>query len=124
MTRPRVLLADDNAAVVRAVSRLLAPWCTIVGWVADGPALFDAVRELEPEVVLLDFSLAGEQSGLDICRGLKAMAPQVAIVAFTGLGDPDLPRAAQEAGAAAFVWKLRAPDELWPAIQTALGARR
>ena len=37
-SRPRVLLADDYPDIVKAVSRLLAQDCEIVGSVADGSA--------------------------------------------------------------------------------------
>jgi CheY-like chemotaxis protein len=119
--RPRVLLADDDEGLVRAIRRLLSPWCDVVGSAADGPALFEAVSNLAPEVVLLDFSLPGELSGLELCRRLKASTPSVHIVAFTGAADPELPKEARKAGASAFVWKLRAPDELWPTIESLVG---
>ena len=121
--RPRVLLAEDDADVFRAVSRLLSPSCDIVGRAPDTPALLDAVLKLAPEVVVLDFSLPGGLTGIEVCRRLKATAPEVRIVAFTGSDDPDLPLAAQEAGASAFVWKLRAADELEPTIVSVLAAR-
>ena len=120
--RPRVLLADDDAMVSRAISRLLSPSCEVVGIAPDSPALFDAVRTLRPEVVLLDLSLPGGVTGLDACRHLKAMAPEVKVVVFTGADDPDLRQLAIEAGASAFVWKLRAADELVPTIYAVLGA--
>jgi CheY-like chemotaxis protein len=112
-----VLLADDNADLVRAITRLLSPRCDILGCAPDASSLLDAVAELAPDVVLLDFSLPGELSGLQLCRHLKATAPEVHVVAFTGSADPQLPRAAREAGASAFVWKLQASDELWPTIE-------
>ena len=122
--RPRVLLADDDAKVSRAVSRLLSPWCDIVGCAPDRPALFDAGLELGPQVVLLDFSLPGGLTGIEVCRRLKTLAPDVHVIAFTGSSDPELRDRAQEAGASAFVWKLRAPDDLLPAINAVIASLR
>jgi DNA-binding NarL/FixJ family response regulator len=119
-----VLLADDDAGVSRAISRLLAPWCEMVGCAPDSPALFDAVLALEPEVVLLDFSLPGGLTGIEVCRRLKTTAPEVRVVALTASDDPELPQAAREAGASAFVWKLHAADHLWPTIEAVLASRR
>ena len=45
--RPRVLIADDHPEVMKAVCRLLALDCEIVGTVADGGALLEAVQRLE-----------------------------------------------------------------------------
>ena len=45
-TRPRVLLADDYPDMVKAVRRLLALDCEIVGTVADGSALLEAAQRL------------------------------------------------------------------------------
>jgi CheY-like chemotaxis protein len=120
--RPRVLLADDNAAVCRAVERLLSPWCDITGCVPSSPALFDAVLEREPDVILLDFSLPGGLSGVEVCRRLKTMAPGVPVVAFSGSIDPALAHLATQAGASAFVWKLRSPDDLWPTIKAVIAS--
>ena len=122
--RPRVLVADDNVDLSRAISRLLSPWCDIVGRAPDLPALFESVARLAPDVVLLDFSLPGGLNGFEVCRRLRETAPEVRIVVFTGADDPELPQAALEAGASAFVWKLRAADELWPTIESVLASRR
>ena len=54
LARPRVLVADDHPEVAKAVCRLLALDYEIVGSVADGSALLEAVQRLEPDVVVLD----------------------------------------------------------------------
>jgi DNA-binding NarL/FixJ family response regulator len=110
--RPRVLLADDDAGIQTAVSRLLAPSCDVVGCVGDVSALFEAAARLRPDVVLLDFSLPGDVRGVELCRRLKTLAPEVKVVPFTGHDDEDTRRFAYEAGASGFVWKLRPEDLL------------
>ena len=60
--RPRVLLADDYPDVVKAVSRLLALDCEIVGSVADGGALLEAAQRLQPDVIVLDVNLPNVHS--------------------------------------------------------------
>ena len=115
--RPRVLLADDDVRVRIAVERLLSLSCDVVGSAPDSATLFDAVVELRPDVVLLDFSLPGGLTGIEVCRRLKTTAPEVRVVAFTAHDDPAIRRSTLEAGAAAFVWKLQPPDELLLTIQ-------
>jgi DNA-binding NarL/FixJ family response regulator len=84
----------------------------VVGCVVDCAELFEATMRLRPDLVLLDFSLPGGLNGIEACRRLKAMAPDVDVVAFTAYDDPELKRLACEAGASGFVWKLQASDEL------------
>jgi DNA-binding NarL/FixJ family response regulator len=110
--RPRVLIADDNAGVRTAVSRLLSPSCDIVGSAVDIATLFEATLQLRPDVVLLDFSLPGEVNVLDACRRLRGSAPEVKVVALTAQDDEDITRAAYEAGCSGFVWKARASGDL------------
>src|SRR4051812_1481950 len=97
LKRPRVLIADDNAGVRTAVSRLLSPSCDIVGWAVDIATLFDAAVQLRPDVVLLDFSLPGELNGFGACRRLRRVTPEVKVVALTAHDDEEIRRGAYEA---------------------------
>jgi CheY-like chemotaxis protein len=115
-----VLLADDDASILKAITRLLAPACDLVGSAADGAALFGEIARTRPQVVLLDFSLPGGISALELCRRIKQATPGVEVVAFTANDDPLLERLAREAGAAAFVWKPKASTDLLPAILAAI----
>jgi two-component system response regulator NreC len=112
-----VLLADDDKSVRTAIARLLSQSCDVVGSVADGTTLFEAIAQHQPEVVLLDFSLPGGETGIELCRRIKAMTPEVRVVAFTAHDSSELRRAAAEAGAAAFVWKLQPITDLLSAIR-------
>jgi DNA-binding NarL/FixJ family response regulator len=114
--RPRVLVADDYPGWHSVITRLLAPECDVLGCVSDGADLLDAVERLRPTVVVLDVRMPGIR-GLDGCRQLKAAAPDLRVIVFTAADDPELRVQALEAGASAFVAKVRAADELMPAIQ-------
>jgi DNA-binding NarL/FixJ family response regulator len=119
--RPRVLLADDDAGVRTAITRLLSPACEVVGDAADTGTALDAAFQLRPDVVLLDLSLPGASSGLDVCRRIKAIAPEVHVVIFTATDDEMLRRLTREAGASGYVWKMRATGELLTTIQAIVG---
>ncbi len=54
---PRVLVADDHPGMTRAVCRLLALDCDVVGTVADGRALLEAAQRLQPDVIVADLVL-------------------------------------------------------------------
>ena len=115
--RPRVLLADDYPDMVKAVSRLLALDCEVVGTVADASAVLDAVQRLQPDVVVLDLNLS-HSNGLDACRQITQASPQTKVIMFTAMNDPDVRQRSFEVGASAFVSKMAGPgDDLLSTIQ-------
>jgi CheY-like chemotaxis protein len=109
--RPRVLIADDYPGMVTAVSRLLTLDCDVVGSVADGGALLEAVERLQPDVIVLDVNLP-KIHGLEACRQVMRANPKVKIVVFTATIDPDIRQQFLEAGASAFVSKTGVEDLL------------
>jgi DNA-binding NarL/FixJ family response regulator len=60
--------------MVKAVSRLLALDCEIVGSVADGSALLEAAQRLQPDVIVLDVNLPNVRS-LAGCREITRVNP-------------------------------------------------
>lgn len=116
--RPRVLLADDYAALLVALRRLLAPTCDVVGSVSDGLAVVDAAERLRPDVIVLDLYLP-TINGLEACRRIKEAAPHSKVVLITAAGDDAVKERAFELGAFAFVLKHRLVDDLDPIIQKA-----
>src|SRR5262245_51721585 len=117
-SRPRVLLADDYAAILTALKLLLEPSCEVVGEVTDGVELLEAARRFHPDVSVVDLSLP-EIDGLEACRQLEAAAPHTTVIVFSADDDPAIQRRAFEVGASAFVAKYRAGDDLLPAIHKA-----
>jgi DNA-binding NarL/FixJ family response regulator len=109
--RPRVLLADDYPDIVKAVSRLLAMDCEIVGSVADGSALLETARRLQPDVIVLDVNLPNVHS-LQACREIMRVHPEMKVIMFTVTDDPNAGEAFIEAGASAFVSKLASGELL------------
>lgn len=99
---------------------MLTGSCDVVGCAVDVASVLDAVERLHPDVVLLDFSLPGSMTGLDLCRELVA-STQVKIIAFTAFDDPDLRRMARAAGASGYVWKVQAASQLLETIFTVAG---
>lgn len=116
MSRPRVVLADDHTMLVEAFERLLAPSCDIVGKVTDGMALVNAVRELRPDVVVLDISMP-LMNGLTAASRIREFDKDVKLVFLTMNEDPDLAAQAFQVGASAYLLKRSAASELLAAIQ-------
>jgi len=112
----RVLIVDDYPGIVKALSRQLAHEYDVVGSATDGSGLLETVRQLRPDVIVLDVNLPGVD-GLKICRQITHADPQAKVIVFTGAADPELRQRALAAGACAFVDKLAPDDGLMSAIR-------
>jgi CheY-like chemotaxis protein len=115
-SRRRVLIVDDDSKVSRAIFRLLALRHDVVGSVADGSEVVEAVRRLQPDVVVLDLNLPS-LNGLSACRQIMQGNTEVRVIMFTASDDPKAKERAFEAGASAFVYKLGPVQDLLLAIQ-------
>lgn len=110
-SRLRVLIADDHPAIVRAVSRLMSLDYDVVGSVAHGGGLVEAIQRLQPNVILLDLNLM-DGDGLKWCREITQSNPEVKVIVFTVWDDAELRRRAFEAGASAFLSKIALDEDL------------
>ena len=116
LSRPRVLLAEDHPDVAKAVCRVLALDCEVVGAVADGIALLAAAQRLEPDVIVVDLNLPGID-GLEACRQIRQRHPNTKVIIFTAMNDQDVRQRAFEVGASAFVSKTSAGGDLLSTIK-------
>jgi len=101
----RVLIVDDHPTFRRFARRLLQDeGFVVVGEADDGASALDAVRELLPEVVLLDVMLP-DVSGLDLAERLAGMAGAPAVVLTSSRGASDYGTALTHSSARAFIAK-------------------
>jgi signal transduction histidine kinase/ActR/RegA family two-component response regulator len=120
-TAVRVLLVDDNDAVLDRVSDVLTPACVVAGKVHDGKAALKAAEALRPDVIVLDISMH-DMTGLEVARYLRETGSTAAVVFLTAHDDEAYERAAQALGAAGYVSKARMASDLLPAVLGARGA--
>ncbi len=116
--RIRVLLADDHA-VLRAGLRLLINAqldMETVGEAQDGLETLRRAEALQPDVILLDLSMPNV-GGLSILHELKARVPQGRILVLTMHAEEEYLREALRLGAAGYVVKSAADQELLAAIR-------
>ena len=89
----------------------------LVATVASGEDAIEAVRELNPQVVLVDVRLPGID-GVSVVKRIHQEAPNVQFVVFSGYGDKRLLSDAIAAGARGYVMKGSPPEDLLRAIRT------
>lgn len=114
----RILLVDDHT-IFRAGVRVLLemqPDFNVVGEAEDGERAISLVRELCPDVVLMDIGMPGFD-GLCATRQIKDIAPRTRIIILTQHENKDYVYPALKIGAAGYVLKRAAADELVLAIR-------
>lgn len=110
----RAVLIDDHQMVLDGLSAMLRPYVMrveIVGQATDAAGAGDLVRDVHPDIVLLDVRLRGA-SGLDLCHELLARFPAVRIVFLTVYDDEQYLFQALRAGASGFLLKRVTGQEL------------
>jgi DNA-binding NarL/FixJ family response regulator len=117
--KTRVLLADDNTAVLSHVSDFLAKDFHIVAAVTDGESALRTYHERRPDLLILDISM-GKIGGLEVARLLRKSGSQLPIVFLTVHQESDFVHAALASGGSAYVVKSHLANDLVPAIRAAL----
>jgi DNA-binding NarL/FixJ family response regulator len=119
VTRPRVLIADDHRVVAQGLKSMLSAEFDLIGVVPDGQAMVEAAKTLRPDVIVADVSMP-VLNGIDALETLRQQGIDVPVVFLTMHDQPGYARRALRAGAAGYVLKLAAPEELVQAIRSAL----
>jgi DNA-binding NarL/FixJ family response regulator len=117
MPQTTVLVADDHAIVKEGIVSLLKEHdFNVVGAVSDGYALVDAAKRLRPDVIVTDISMP-KLSGLEALAQIVAEQLPCKVIMLTMHNDADLAARAVKAGAAGFLLKESAAEELIAAIK-------
>jgi DNA-binding NarL/FixJ family response regulator len=114
----RAVVADDQA-VVRGGLRLILETqddIEVVGEAADGAAALELVRELDPDVVLMDIRMP-EMDGIEATRRLALSGSSVRVLVLTTYGLDEYVYEALKAGAAGFLIKTDSPERLVEAVR-------
>lgn len=120
MERIRVLLVDDEPAILRGLRmRLeLEPDVHVVAEARNGARAVELAARLEPQVVLMDLEMP-VMNGIVATKEITRQTPNAAVVVLSLYDYPEMINLAQAAGAYAFVPKHRMNDELIGAIRSA-----
>jgi DNA-binding NarL/FixJ family response regulator len=113
-----VLLADRHQGLTEGIRGLLETAFGTVVMVADEASLLEGAGRLQPDVAVIDVSLAHD-GGLDWLRAVKDRCPHVRMVVLSVHDEETVRRAAFAAGADAFVLKRDIVTDLLPAVGSA-----
>ena len=121
--KPRVFLVDDQADVLKALSRLLCSAGFEVTTFESAQDFLDSGNADALGCLVLDLSMPG-MTGLALQQILTLRASVLPIVFLTGYGDIDIGVAAMKLGAADFLTKPVDGDKLIAAVRTAIEKNR
>lgn len=113
-----IVLADDQAVVRAGLATILAPHddLIVVGEAADGAEAVDAVRVLDPDIVLMDVRMP-RLDGVAATRAIVASGSRTKVCMLTTYGLEDVAYDALAAGASGFLLKTDPPDRIVEALR-------
>jgi len=114
----RVLVADDHAVVRRGVLQILAEMPEVIAAdeAASGREVLQAVGEQDYDLVVLDVAMPGG-GGLEALKQLQALKPGMPVLILSIYPEKQYALRALRAGAAGYLTKESAPEELVAAIR-------
>ncbi|MDO8568071.1 MAG: response regulator transcription factor [Dehalococcoidales bacterium] len=119
MQKIRVLVVDDHTIVRDGICALLAlaDDIKVVGEAANGSEALKLVKELEPDVVLMDIAMP-IMDGLEATRRISKEFPRIKVLVLTQYEDKEYVFPILEAGASGFISKVAASSELTSGIRS------
>jgi two-component system, NarL family, response regulator LiaR len=116
----KVLIVDDHQVVRQGLRTFLELQedVVVVGEAGDGLAAVEMVRQLEPDVVLMDLVMP-RLDGIEATRQVKSLDADVKVIALTSFTEDEKVFPAIQAGASSYLLKDVSPDNLVEAIRAA-----
>ena len=120
-----ILIADDHAIVREGLKQILADMADMVvtGEAADGQEALRKARTEAWDVLVLDITMPG-RTGFDILQALKQEHPDLPVLVLSMHAEEQFAVRALKAGAAGYLTKESAPDELVKAIRQVVAGRK
>lgn len=113
-----ILIADDHTFVRAGLKQVLSELVEIQSLreASNGHEVFTALREAPCDVLILDINL-GDQSGLEVLKQVRQQHPEVAVLILTMHSEKQYATRMLKAGAAGFLNKGSAAEELVNAVR-------
>ncbi|MBI4516926.1 MAG: response regulator transcription factor [Deltaproteobacteria bacterium] len=119
--RIKVLIVDDHPLFREGLRQCLEARkeLRVLAAVGSGEQMWQALRTHgQPQIVLMDVELPGE-SGIDLTKALHERCPEIRVLMLTAFSDTERVVAALKAGAAGYLLKNVAPDEIRATVERA-----
>ena len=119
MIQPSILLVDDEAVILKVLSRELTAENYSVTAVSSGSEAISALQESLYDLVITDLAMEGI-NGVDILKATRKLAPLTAVIVITGYSDSKSAREAKRLGVDGFLAKPFDIEDLIFSIQTCI----
>jgi len=119
----RIVLVDDHMVMRQGLAGLLRGESDfhIIGEASDGVSALMLIREVKPDVVLMDVSMPG-MNGIDATRIVHMEMPEIRVIGLSMFEEDDKAASMRDAGAVNYVTKSGPAEELIEAIRTSVRA--
>lgn len=113
-----ILLADDQSIILDGLEALLGndPELKVLGRAVNGREAVEKVKELRPDLVLMDISMP-VMDGIEATRELKKCCPEARVLVLSMYDHPDIVREIVECGASGYVLKNASKEDLSLALR-------
>lgn len=120
-----IVLADDHELVRAGIRSILEtfPSVRVEAEAGDGKEALDLARRLEPDILLLDITLPG-LNGLEVAARIRKLGLGTRVLMLSMHSGPEYVARAIQSGAAGYLVKDSAVDELAAALESVLAGRR
>lgn len=121
----RILVVDDHAIVREGLKQILndVEDMSVLAEAANGQEALDEIRRATFDVILMDISMPG-RSGLEILKDIRGEHPKLPVLILSMHPEEQYAVRALRAGAAGYMNKAGAPDELIGAIRKVSAGRK
>ena len=121
----RILIADDHAIVRRGLKDILLEefFVAQIVEVGDAESLLYEIRKHEWDIVITDISMPG-RSGLEALQDIKQINPKLPVLILSAHSEDQYALRVLKAGAAGYLMKESAPDELVSAVTKVLTGKK
>jgi len=114
----KLLIVDDHFLIREGLKKTLRSEkdIDVVGELKKGTQTIDFIQKNDCDIIILDINLP-DRNGIDILKDVKAIKPGVHVLILSAYPEDEFAVRAIKAGAAGYITKDRAPDELIKAIR-------